>query len=137
MQSYKRFCWSVERKAEQPMWKRTANGANKKLALHVRLRCGSLSITTPVPFLANEFDVWRVLHAQVSLEAVNQIYVILVAMNGCKNLDLIKACFENVNITLWKFRVGTGASYQFGITRVILILYGPGPKAWGFNQIHV
>ena len=42
----------------QPMeqtW--TANGANKKLVLHVRLRCGSLSITTPVSLLADEFDV--------------------------------------------------------------------------------
>ena len=30
-----------------------------KFALHVRLRCGSLLITTPVLFLANEFDVTR------------------------------------------------------------------------------
>ena len=30
---------------------------NKKLVLHVQLRCGSLSITTPVSHLANEFDV--------------------------------------------------------------------------------
>ena len=42
------------------------------LVLHVRLRCGSLSITTPVSLLANEFDVQRVLHGQVSLVAVNQ-----------------------------------------------------------------
>ena len=35
----------------------TANGANKRLVLHMRLRCGSLSITTPVSLLANEFDV--------------------------------------------------------------------------------
>ena len=35
---------------------------------------------------------------QVSLAAVNQIYVIHEAMNGCKNLDSLKACFENVNI---------------------------------------
>ena len=35
----------------------------------------------------------------VSLEVVNQIYVIHEAMNRCKNLkDSIKACFENVNI---------------------------------------
>ena len=32
------FCWSVERKSG------TANGANKKLVLHVRLSCGSVSI---------------------------------------------------------------------------------------------
>ena len=30
-----------------------ANGANKRLALHVRLRCGSLSNTKSVPLLAN------------------------------------------------------------------------------------
>ena len=56
------------------------------LVLHVRLRCGSLSITTPVQFLANEFDVRSVLHGQVSLAAVNQIYVFNEVMNGCKNL---------------------------------------------------
>ena len=44
-------------KAEQPAYARIANGAIKKLALHVRLRCGSLSITAPVSPLANEFDV--------------------------------------------------------------------------------
>ena len=37
-------------------------GANKRLVLHVRLRCGSLSITTPVSHLANEFDVGSILH---------------------------------------------------------------------------
>ena len=47
--------------------------------------------------LANEFDV-RVLHRQVSLAAVNQSCVIHEAMNGCKNLDSLKDCFENVNI---------------------------------------
>ena len=67
---------------------RIANGANKKLVLHVRLRCGSLSITTPVSLLANEFDVLIVLHGQVGLTAVNQIYVIHAAMNGCKSLKI-------------------------------------------------
>ena len=28
-----------------------------RLVLHIRLRCGSLSITTPVSLLANELDV--------------------------------------------------------------------------------
>ena len=51
-------------------------------------RCGSLSITTPLSFLANEFYVRSVLHGQVSLEAINQIYVIHEAMNGCKNLKI-------------------------------------------------
>ena len=41
------------RKAEQPAKTRTANGANKKLVLHLRLGCGSLSVTTPVSLLAN------------------------------------------------------------------------------------
>ena len=58
------------------------------LVLHVRLRCGSLSITTPVPLLANEFDVPSVLQGQVSLAAVNQIHVIHEAMNGYKNLKI-------------------------------------------------
>ena len=49
-------------------------------------RCGSLSITTPVSLLANEFDVQSVLHGQVSLAAVNQVCVKV--MNGCKNLKV-------------------------------------------------
>ena len=63
---------------------------NKKLILHVRLRFngGSLSITTPVSLLANEFDVQRVLHGQVNLAAVNQICVNHETMNGCKNLKI-------------------------------------------------
>ena len=59
-----------------------------RLVLHVRLSCGSLSITAPVSLLANEFDVRSVLHGQVSLAAVNQIYAIHEAMNGCKNLKI-------------------------------------------------
>ena len=59
-----------------------------RLVLHVRLGGGSLSITTPVSLLANEFDFRRVLHGQVSLAAVNQIYVIHEAINGCKNLKI-------------------------------------------------
>ena len=49
-------------------------------------------------FLVNEFDVRNVLHGHMSLEAVNHNCVIHEAMNGCKNLDSIKDCFENVNI---------------------------------------
>ena len=49
--------------------------------------------------LANELDVGSVLHGQVSLAAVNQIYVFHEAMNGCKkSRDTLKACFENVSI---------------------------------------
>ena len=54
----------------------TDNGANKKLVLRLQLGCGSQSITTPVSLLANEFDVQSILHGQVSLAAVDQIYVI-------------------------------------------------------------
>ena len=43
---------------------------NRQLVLHVRLRCGSLSITTPVSLLANEFDLRSVLYGQVSLTGV-------------------------------------------------------------------
>ena len=66
----------------------TANGANKKLVLHVHLRCGSLSITTLLSLLANEFDVRSVLHGQCSLAAVNQFCVVHEAMNGCKNVKI-------------------------------------------------
>ena len=62
---------------------------NKQEAcLHVPLRCGSLSIKTPVWVLANEFDVQTLLHRKVSLAAVNQICVIHEAMNSCKNLKI-------------------------------------------------
>ena len=65
-----------------------ANGANKRLVLHVRLRCGSLSITTLVSLLGNEFDVQNILHGQVSLADVNQIYVIHKAIHSCNNLKI-------------------------------------------------
>ena len=75
-------------KTEQPVFIRTPNRANKRLTLNVRLRCGSLSITTPVSHLANEFDVRSVLYGQVSLTAVNQFCVVREAMNGCKNIKI-------------------------------------------------
>ena len=64
---------------------RDSQQVNKMLVLHVRLRCGFLSITTPVSHLANEFDVRSELHGQVCLAAVNPICVIHEAMNSCKN----------------------------------------------------
>ena len=78
----------------------TANGANKRFVLHMRLGCGSLLITTPVSHLPNEFDVPSVLHGQVSLEAVNQICVNHEAMKVAKkkSKDSIQDCFDNVNI---------------------------------------
>ena len=89
------------------------NVANKKLVLHVRLRCGSLSITTPLSRLANDFIVRSELHGQVSLAFVNQICVVHEAMNGCKkkSKDSLKACFENVNISF------------FGHSRLVLVAY--------------
>ena len=73
----------------------TANGANKRIVLHVRLWCGWLSNTTPVSLLVNEFDVpsaivGSVLHGQVSLTAVNQICVIHEAITVVKISRLIK-----------------------------------------------
>ena len=61
--------WNSQCEHRQPIM----NGANKKLVLHMQLRSGSVSITTPVSHLANKFDVRRELHGQVSLAAVNQI----------------------------------------------------------------
>ena len=83
---------------------RTANGANKRLVLHVRLRSGSLSITIPVSLLANEFDVQSLLHGQVSLVAVNQICVIHEAMNICKNLKIIKGIASKM-VIYWNMDV--------------------------------
>ena len=48
-----------------------------------------------VSFLANEFYVRSVLHGQVTLEAVDQMYVERLQ----KSKDLLKACFENVKNT--------------------------------------
>ena len=79
----------------------------------MRLRCGSLSITTPLSRLANDLDVRRELHGQVSLASVNQICVVHKAMNGCKkkSKDSLKACFENVNISF------------FGHSRLVLVAF--------------
>ena len=48
--------------------------------------------------LANKFGVRSVLHGQVSLAAVNEIYVFHEAMNSSKAKDSLKACLENANI---------------------------------------
>ena len=64
--------------------------------MHVRLTCGSLTITTPVLLLANELDVRSVLHGQVSLAAISKSCFIHEAMNGCKkSKDSL-----NVNISI-------------------------------------
>ena len=49
----------------------------------------------------NSMFVRNLLHGQVSLAAVNQVCVIHVDTDVCKNLKIhleIRACFENVNI---------------------------------------
>ena len=74
------FVGVSNRKAEQPARTQTANGANKKLVLHVQLRCGSLSITAPVSSLANKL-MFESTH-------VNQFCVIHEAMNSCKYLKI-------------------------------------------------
>ena len=67
----------------------------------MRLRCGSLSITIPVSLLVEWFDVQSLLHGQVSLAAVNQILSNSWGYERLqKSKDLLKDCFENVNI--WK-----------------------------------
>ena len=60
-------------------------------------RCGSMSIITTVPHLANAFDVRSELQGQVSLAAVNQICVVHEATNVLQKSKNQKACFENVN----------------------------------------
>ena len=83
-------------KGEQPVWAGTANGANKKLVLHVQLRCGSLSITIPMSHLANEFDVRSELHGQVSLAVVNQIMCRSWGYERVQtSKDLLKAQWDN------------------------------------------
>ena len=47
-----------------------------------------MSITPPVSLLANALDVRSVLHGQVPLAVVNQIYFFHEAMNDFKNLKI-------------------------------------------------
>ena len=73
------------------------------LVLHVQLGCGSLSITTTVSLLANEFDVQSVLHGQVSLADVNQSCVVHEAMNRllrkCKYNDMTTGMNKTTLVT--------------------------------------
>ena len=73
----------MEKRNSQSQWSK-----QDRLVLHVRLGCGSQTITPPFSLLANEFGVQSVLHGQVSLTAVNHICVIHKAMNGYKNLKI-------------------------------------------------
>ena len=82
----------MEKRNSQP------NGENKRLVrlrCDVRLRCGSLSITTPVSHQANEFDILSELHGQVSI----RFFVVHEAMNGCKILKIHCKCKYQVIIS--------------------------------------
>ena len=60
-----------------------------RLVLHMQIMlCCSLSITTPVSPLVNEFDIRNVLHEQVSLKALKHIYVFHEAMAVCYCLNI-------------------------------------------------
>ena len=54
----------------------------------MQLGSDSLSITTPASLLVNELEVGSILHGQVSLAAVNHIFVNREAMKGRKNLKV-------------------------------------------------
>ena len=66
----------------------TAIRGNNRLDLHVKIRCGSLSVTAPLSFLANVFDVRRVLHRHTNLAVVNHICVFPEIMSVFKNLTI-------------------------------------------------
>ena len=69
-----------------------------------------VSITTPVPFLANEFYVRSKLHRQVSLAAVNQILCCSCGYEQLhKSKDSLKACFENVHMKTWSCYIRTNS----------------------------
>ena len=92
--------WSVKRNSGTANENTNSQWSEQEACLHMQLRRGSLSLKTSESVLANEFDVRSDLHGQMSLAAVNQIYVIHEAMNGCKKKSKgsLKACFKNVNI---------------------------------------
>ena len=77
-----------------------ANGANKRLVLHLRLRCGSLSITTPVSLLALN-SMFKAFEQASELGSCQSN---LCCSRGYERLqkskDSLKVCFKNVNIML-------------------------------------
>ena len=82
------LCLSVKRKSGTASEIKDIQLRKQKACFVRATGCGSLSISTSVSLLANEFDVRSVLHVQKSSAAVNQIHVIHDAMNGCKNLKI-------------------------------------------------
>ena len=55
---------------------------------HLHVGVAGCQSQIPVSHLVYELDVQSVLHVQVSLAAVNQIYVFHEIMKGCKNLKI-------------------------------------------------
>ena len=98
-------------KTDKPVWTRTASGANKELVLHVQLRWGSLSITTPVSHL-NKFNVQSKLLGKWAW----QLSIKFVSLWGYERLqnskDSLKAWFENVDITCTNATVTVSWSEQ-------------------------
>ena len=69
---------------------RTANVANQRLVLHVRLRCGSLSIT-----ITTQYQFWQMSSlfrgyctGKRAWQMSIKFCVIDEAMNGCNNLKI-------------------------------------------------
>ena len=79
--------------------------------------------------MVNEFDVQSILHWEVSLAAVNQIYVFHEAMSSYKNSnDSLKACFENVNIPCYGVAADMSNTLILG-SYYVLITCAPGPMS--------
>ena len=86
MKSHERFCKSVNKKKRNSQ---REHGQPMEQTRGLFCTCDSILASyqsTPVPLLTNEFDVRSVMHRQVSLAAVNYIFVIHEAMDGCKKL---------------------------------------------------
>ena len=79
------FCWSVKRKSGTTS-ANTDSQWSKQEACFARATQVWLAVKHNTA--GNEFDVRSVLHGQVRLAAVNQLYVVHEAMNGCKNLTI-------------------------------------------------
>ena len=109
----------------------TAYEANNMLVLQVRISCSLLSFTTPVSLLANEFDARSVMHGQVSLAAVNHIYVIHGVTNGCKNLkESLNSCFETINTDTYTIFHAFHAFHAFVHSVKSLMPYPPLLKSY-------
>ena len=82
------------------------NGTNKRLSLQVRIRCGLLSITTPVSLLTNEFDA-RVkgLAAVNHFLNIHQRHALKMLILICEDYNLGLGIQYKVSIKTIKIRV--------------------------------